>query len=294
MGIFNGVAVSKEDKQISPEALLRRQKNLDDSAGKAFSKLTSPSAEDRRLAAIQLRKLSDRRAGLKHRVSKAQVETLLKQIKNESSLAAQVAEISALVEVSNNAFEPNSKSSVIEFLKKMMSTDHDKEVVSESKYALHLIENGTEIESYIIFKEMGLKKEDFIKTDTMFAHEVFDYTTLKADALISKNEIIVPALKKILSTANNPVLLLEGLHIASLLGAKAEPIYSIIANLAEFPYWRVRKESINFLQLNSETNLLSDNVKKKLLNDTIPEISEHMKLLGINSNINRGAMSNEQ
>lgn len=273
--------MSNENEQIPPEELDQMQIELSSNASKAFSQLTSSSAEERRLAAIKLRRLSDRGAGLSYSVSKEEADTLLKQIEKESSIASQVAEISALNEVNRYASDSKSKKEISDLLKKLISSSKNLEVTSESQYTLHLIENGTEANGYVAFKEMGLKKEDFITNDMMFAHAVYEFTYLNSDSLVSQSDTVVPALKKLLSTSKNPVHLVEGLHIASLLGSKAEPIYSTVLKLVEYPFWRVRKESIHFLHYNSETKLLSAEAKKKIKDDIIPEVSGHLKLLNI-------------
>ncbi len=270
-----------EHEQIPPDELDRIRTEHYTAINSAFSKLSSSSPEDRRLAAVRLRRLSERDVGISYSVSKEQVTALLKQIESEKNLSEQVAEVSALSSVSNHAAEASDRQSIAKLLKKLKSAPYSQEVIFEAQYQEQLSLKSDEPKDFTVFEKMGLKKQDYVKDDTLFGHAVYDFTRLDRDSLIEKSAVIEVALKKILSLKTDVVVLLEAMQITAVLGDNASSVFPEVTKLAEHGFWRVRGESFEILFRAKQLNLLSVETKRKLTSDPIAELKEKVHQFGM-------------
>ncbi len=276
-----GAKDEAEHEQIPPDELDRITTAHYATIKSAFSKLSSSSLEDRRLAAVRLRTLSQRDVGISYSVSKEQVAVLLKQIESEKNLSAQVSEVSALSSVSHHASEVSDKQAIAQLLKKLKSPPFSQEVMFEAKYQEHLSQKSDEPKDFTVFEKMGLKKQDYVKEDALFGHTVYDFTRLDRDSLIEKSAVIEAALKKILLPKTDVVVLLEALQIAAFLEDRAPTILPEVAKLAEHGFWRVRSQSFEILFRTKQLNLLNAETKKKLTSDSIAELKEKVLEFGM-------------
>ncbi len=178
-----GSEINKEHEQIPPQMLAKMEQEHKAEIKSAFSNLNSTSAEERRLAAVRLRQLSDRGADITYLVSEKEVRALLQQIEKEKELEVRVAEVSALNEVYYHTSSQPEKLSILELLKKMNTSQSHQEIQFEAQYQKNIIENGNEAKDMIIFDQLGLNKKDHVKADTMFAHTTYDFTRIDIDSL---------------------------------------------------------------------------------------------------------------
>ncbi len=276
-----GSKADVEHEQIPPDEFKRMENDHEAVIKTAFLELTSTSENKRRLAAIKLRHLSLRDAGIRYSVSEKEIHTLIKQIEIEKNLAAQVAEVSTLSEVYHHASGTSEKSTIADTLKKIGVGKYAREVILEAHYQNHFLEKTVEPKDYIVFEKMGLKNSDFVTVDTLFGHTVYDFTRLNTAALKEKSDAITKALGPVLVPKTEAIILLEALDVANQIGNHGSPLFSEIANLTEHEFWRVRKLSFEILFRAKKLELLSVERKKKLNSDPIPEVQVKVQSFGL-------------
>ena len=283
--LISEVAMSSNDdqehEQLSPDVIENIKIQHIASIKTAIIELTNTNENKRRLAGIRLRHLSLRSEGISYSVSKTEVSTIVKQIESEKHLAARVAEVSALSEVYHHSLENSDKSAIADILKRLSANENDIEITLEAQYQIHLIAKTNEPKDYSVFEKIGLKKSEFVAADTHFGHAVFDFTRLKADALIEKSEVVTKALANILSLKTDSIILLEALDISNQIGNHASTLFSEIANLTGHEFWRIRKISLEILFRAKKLELIKVERKTKLNSDPIPEVLEKVRSFGL-------------
>ena len=281
LSLFSEVTVSSkenvEHEQIPPQELERIEKGFRTSINNAFSKLTSSKENERRLAGITLRRLHLKNEDMNYLVSEAEVQILTKQIESEKKLAAQVAEVSALSEVSHFLENKSLEPLVSDLLKKLQTDKYDREVILEAQYQTHLLKNSDEAKDYVVFEKMGLKKSDFVKTNTIFGHAVWDFAELDYNALTAKRDVVTAALKKLLVQKTDIVVLLEALDVVSTIKSSATLVLPEVTKLADHEFWRIRSLSVEILFQAGQLSLITADTKKKLMSDRITEVQDKVK-----------------
>ena len=255
----------------------RIEKGFRTSINNAFSKLTSSKENERRLAGITLRRLHLKNEDMNYLVSEAEVQILTKQIESEKKLAAQVAEVSALSEVSHFLENKSLEPLVSDLLKKLQTDKYDREVILEAQYQTHLLKNSDEAKDYVVFEKMGLKKSDFVKTNTIFGHAVWDFAELDYNALTAKRDVVTAALKKLLVQKTDIVVLLEALDVVSTIKSSATLVLPEVTKLADHEFWRIRSLSVEILFQAGQLSLITADTKKKLMSDRITEVQDKVK-----------------